>query len=132
MKEEMNWTMKAHLLFDGFKAHLMDDIVEELNRNNIHIVCLPPHSSHILQILNVAVFGPMKTYYRNFKTQLFNEDSLKIAKKIEKIIKVFYHASYIGNIYAGREECRIKLHFENGNVQNVSINRVKVLAKLGN
>lgn len=110
----------------------MSDITEELNQNGIHIVCLPPHSSHLLQILDVSIFGPMKTFYRNSKTQFFKEDSRKMARKVEKIIKAFYNASYKGNIFAGCEECGIKLHFNNGKVENVTINRAKVLAKLGN
>lgn len=81
--ELSNPNLQALLLFDGLKAHLMSDITQELNQNGIHIVCLPPHSSHLLQILDVSIFGPMKTFYRNSKTQFFKEDSRKMARKVE-------------------------------------------------
>lgn len=73
----------------------------------------------------------MKTYYRNMKLKLFEGEERKMAKKVEKIIKSYYQATYEGNIYSGWEECGIKLNFENGDVTNVFINRAKVLAKLG-
>lgn len=123
--------LHALLLFDGLKAHLMEDIKDELDSNGILTVQLPPHSSHLLQVLDVSIFSPMKTYYRNSKTQLFSEDARKMAKKVEKIIKAFHFASYNGNIFSGWEECGIQLHFNNGNVSKATINRAKVLAKLG-
>lgn len=56
----------------------MDDITEELNGNDIQVVCLPPHSSHLLQILDVAIFGPMK-------------DGQKSRKNLEIILSRFIY-----------------------------------------
>lgn len=126
-----NNNMPALLIFDGLKAHLTTAITAILNQNNILIVCLPPHSSHILQVLDLSIFGPMKLYYRNIKPQLFHGQERKIAKKVEKIIRAFFNATYMGNIFAGWSESGLTLNFQNGNIVNVSINRAKVLAKLG-
>lgn len=73
----------------------------------------------------------MKTYYRNLKTPLFKGEERKMKQKVEKIIKSFHHTSYERNTYSGWEECWIKPNFGNRKVINVSINRAKVLAKLG-
>jgi len=32
--------------------------------HNIHLMCLPSHSTHILQPLDVGIFGPLSTYYK--------------------------------------------------------------------
>ena len=34
--------------------------------NNIYLVYLPPHSSHVLQPLDLAVFSSLKTAYRKY------------------------------------------------------------------
>lgn len=52
------------LILDGHSSHITLDIVRLAKENNIEIVCLPPHSTHILQPLDVAVFKPMKTEWR--------------------------------------------------------------------
>lgn len=68
----------------------------------------------------------MKTYYGNSKTQLFQEDAKKMAKKVEKkIIKAFYFASYNVNIFSGWEEYGIQLHFTIRNVSKATINPSK-------
>lgn len=123
--------MPAILIFDGLKAHLTTEITAILNQNNISIICLPPHSSHILQVLDLSIFGPMKIYYQNIKPQLFHGPERKMTKKVEKIIRSFFNATYIGNIYSGWEEAGFTINFQNGNAVSVSINRAKVLAKLG-
>lgn len=52
------------LILDGHKSHITLEIVNLARENNIHIVCLPPHSTHILQPLDVAVFKPVKSAWR--------------------------------------------------------------------
>ena len=126
-----NQGLPALLIMDGLKAHLMNDIANELTQNNVLTVCLPAHSSHLLQVLDLSIFGPMKLYYRNAKSKLFENSNRKMAKKIEKIINSFYHATYMGNIYSGWNESGVTLNFMNGRLTSVGINRAKVLVKLG-
>ncbi|KAF6830934.1 transposase [Colletotrichum musicola] len=33
-------------------------------QNNVHLLFLPPHTSHVLQPLDQSVFGPLKTAYK--------------------------------------------------------------------
>ena len=48
------------LLLDGHGSHLTSQFIAYCLNSAIDIVVLPPHSSHILQPLDVAVFGPLK------------------------------------------------------------------------
>ena len=122
----------ALLIFDGLKSHFMEDITRELTSNNIKTLCIPPHSSHILQVMDLSIFGPMKTYYRNSVAQLFSSSDRKMAKKVEKILKSFYQATYKSNIFSGWNESGIEITFTNGNVDKIEVNRSKVLIKVIN
>ncbi|GFN95561.1 tigger transposable element-derived protein 1-like [Plakobranchus ocellatus] len=44
------------LIFDGAKCHLSIDILEEADRHNITLFCLPSNTTHELQPLDTAVF----------------------------------------------------------------------------
>ncbi|RPB16234.1 CENP-B protein, partial [Morchella conica CCBAS932] len=52
------------LIFDGFESHLQLEIIEFCLDNKIIPLCLPSHTSHVLQPLDVGVFSPLKKYYR--------------------------------------------------------------------
>jgi len=44
------------LVFDGLKAHISLKLIEMVEKNDILLYCLPPHSSHLLQPLDLSVF----------------------------------------------------------------------------
>ncbi|KLO08249.1 DDE-domain-containing protein, partial [Schizopora paradoxa] len=48
------------LILDGHGSHLTDEMVELAIKNNIHLLCLPPHCTHKLQPLDVGIFGPLQ------------------------------------------------------------------------
>ncbi len=52
------------LVVDGHGSHTTDDFMYECFKNNIHLSFLPAHTSHVLQPLDLAVFSPLKAYYR--------------------------------------------------------------------
>ncbi|KAK8086811.1 transposase [Apiospora phragmitis] len=52
------------LILDGHGSHTTDDFMSLCYQNNIYLLFLPPHSSHVLQPLDIGVFAAMKTYYR--------------------------------------------------------------------
>lgn len=58
------------LIFDGFESHLHLELVEFCLDNKIIPFCLPAHTSHVLQPLDVGVFSAMKTYYRQEVSKL--------------------------------------------------------------
>ena len=51
------------LLLDGFGSHCTKQFIDYCDCHNIIVFCLPPHSSHLLQPLDVVVFQPYKHYH---------------------------------------------------------------------
>jgi len=51
------------LLCDGYGSHITREILEFCEKKLIHMFCLPPHTSHILQPLDVVLFQPYKHYH---------------------------------------------------------------------
>src|SRR5436305_10847299 len=50
------------LILDGHESHITSQFLFHCFHNNIIVLRLPPHTSHILQPLDVGIFGPLKTY----------------------------------------------------------------------
>lgn len=48
------------LILDGHGSHLTDRMIELAIEHDIHLYCLPPHTTHRLQPLDVGVFGPLQ------------------------------------------------------------------------
>ncbi|CAL4100978.1 unnamed protein product, partial [Meganyctiphanes norvegica] len=59
--EEREIEKPVVVIMDGCSAHISLAIVEEARARNIILVKLPPNSTHILQVLDVTVFGPSKS-----------------------------------------------------------------------
>ena len=53
------------LIMDNFVGHLDNAGLEYLHDHNVHLLGLPPHISDKTQPLDLTVFGPLKTAYRN-------------------------------------------------------------------
>ena len=51
------------LVLDGHESHHSDEFEEYCKEHNIVTLCMPAHSSHILQPLNVGCFSPLKKAY---------------------------------------------------------------------
>lgn len=51
------------ILYDGHKSHINLTLTQWASRNNVILFVLPPHTSHLTQPLDVAVFGPFKRMY---------------------------------------------------------------------
>ena len=49
------------LIADGHDSHITGNFIGHCMENNIDLLILPPHCSHILQPLDISVFGPLKT-----------------------------------------------------------------------
>jgi hypothetical protein len=52
------------LLFDGHGSHVTRAVIEFCEQKKIILLCLPSHSTHILQPCDVGVFGPFGESYR--------------------------------------------------------------------
>ena len=49
-------TRPVLLLKDGYVSHTSIEVIELARANNVHILCLPAHTTHVLQLLDVAGF----------------------------------------------------------------------------
>lgn len=51
------------LIIDGHESHSSLDFQDRCKEKNIILLCMPAHSSHLLQPLDVACFSPLKRMY---------------------------------------------------------------------
>ena len=51
------------LLVDGHLSHLTLDVIDLARENQIILLCLPPHTTHALQPLDVSVFKALKAHF---------------------------------------------------------------------
>lgn len=58
------------LINDGFGPHESLEVLQFCHENNIILCRMPSHTSHKLQPCDVAVFGPLKTAYREAVEEL--------------------------------------------------------------
>jgi hypothetical protein len=95
-------TVGSHrlLILDGHESHkslAFQDLCEE---SKIITLCMPPHSSHILQPLDVGCFAPLKQAYKKEINVLANSHINHIDKKafLAAFAQVFEKAFSKGNI----------------------------------
>ncbi|XP_032789443.2 MFS-type transporter clz9-like [Daphnia magna] len=53
------------LIFDNHSSHIDYHVLQFAKQNGIFLLTFPPHCSHALQPLDVAVFGPFKSGLKN-------------------------------------------------------------------
>ncbi|OHW97453.1 transposase [Colletotrichum incanum] len=52
------------LVVDGHGSHTTTEFMWTCYINNVYLLFLPPHTSHVLQPLDQSIFGPVKAAYR--------------------------------------------------------------------
>jgi len=72
----MNANPSQHvlLIYDGHAAHVSIDTIEWAKKHNVVLFVLPAHTSHLLQPLDVGVFGPFKNYYNSECASFFTKN----------------------------------------------------------
>ncbi|SJX61634.1 related to transposase [Sporisorium reilianum f. sp. reilianum] len=68
------------LILDGHGSHVTADFIQQAWESCIVCLCLPPHATHLLQPLDVSIFGPLQ---KAFTTEVdkFAGANLSISKK---------------------------------------------------
>ncbi|GFG32296.1 hypothetical protein Cfor_02693 [Coptotermes formosanus] len=99
------------LIVDGHSSHCKDpDVLDKVSRLGVEILCLPPHSTHKCQPLDVSYFKSLKQFYneacRNFIRQhpgrrFTKEDFCKLLKLL------WYKSPTAGNLSGGFLKCGI-------------------------
>jgi hypothetical protein len=73
------------LILDGHGSHVTGSFIMHCMDHRIALMSLPPHTSHVLQPLDVGLFGPLKTALSNHQDKLFRLQVVRI-RKIESLI----------------------------------------------
>jgi hypothetical protein len=58
------------LILDNFSGHVHPTTLRVANENNVIMVGLPPHSTHITQPLDVTLMKPLKNYRKRMLEEL--------------------------------------------------------------
>ncbi|KAJ4438271.1 hypothetical protein ANN_14210 [Periplaneta americana] len=67
------------LVLDGHYSHTrIVELLELARVNGAHIVCLPPHCTHKMQLLDVAFMLPFKTYYAQAIEQWLKQNAGRV------------------------------------------------------
>jgi hypothetical protein len=88
------------LFLDGHNSHISVRIIDLAIKNNITIICIPPHTSHALQPLDVGVYGPVKAAWREIVEVFFRKSNAKIIDKhdfsglIAQLYEKAFHMSH--------------------------------------
>ena len=70
------------LVCDGHESHVTSSFLAHCLQNRIHVTLLPPHTSHLLQPLDVGIFGPLKTALSRCLDPLFRT-GIPLIQKVE-------------------------------------------------
>ena len=62
------------LIGDNLASHISTNVIELCRLNDVEFVCLPPNSTHVLQPLDVAVYGPLKNHWRKILRELLDKE----------------------------------------------------------
>lgn len=85
--------LPALLIFDGHASHVTYDLAVLASDHNVTILKLPPHSTHLLQPLDVAVFKPFKDKWDKELVKWQRENPRKrLPKKdfVSMLNKIYY------------------------------------------
>ena len=80
------------LIFDGHSSHISSTVVTMAIENNIELLCLPAHTSSILQPLDVGVFKSVKSAWRKCLKSFYEEsrfdnvDKIRFPKLLDKLV----------------------------------------------
>ena len=68
-----NYDKPVVIVYDGHNSHITYDTMKIANDNQIIVVCLPAHTSHAMQPLDVAVFKAVKVQWKKILFDYFQE-----------------------------------------------------------
>ena len=98
------------LLLDGHASHISIEVIELARSNDIHMLCLPAHTTHILQPLDVGVFKSLKAaYYKACRKYISDHPGRVITTEvIASLLAVAWPLSVTPvNIMAGFKKCGV-------------------------
>jgi transposase len=83
------------LLMDGHNSHLSTRIIKHCMDHGIHLECLPPHTTTILQPLDVLTFSKLKNSWRKLLSKHFQQtNSQAITKQKFALLVILFLLLY--------------------------------------
>lgn len=80
------------LLLDGHSTHTQNiDLINEARAHGVIILCFPPHTTHRLQVADVAFMRPLSVYYEQAVTAWLRSNP-GVVVTIRQVAKVFGNA----------------------------------------
>lgn len=96
------------LVLDGYGGHIQLEFLQFMKDNRIVVIALPAHTSHVLQPLDVTVFGPYKSYLQEELHRLSRVASHLNAFSVAACIWNAYSKAFVKpNIASGFVKCGI-------------------------
>jgi DDE superfamily endonuclease len=68
------------LLMDGHGSQITLEMRTLALENNIHLLCLPPHTKHCLQPLDVGFFGPLQAAWQDHCNEVLANTGQEICR----------------------------------------------------
>jgi hypothetical protein len=100
------------LIVDSYESYNLHEFYKYCKEEKIIVLCMPPHSSHLLQLLDVGCFSPLKRAYSNEINSLSQYSTKKIKKEafLPAFKAAFEKAMIKENICTGFRGAGLVLH----------------------
>ena len=70
------------LFLDGHGSHISFDLIELARSNNVDLFRLPAHTSHIMQPMDLGVFGPFKASWSREVEDFMKKSKYETHRKV--------------------------------------------------
>ena len=85
------------LFLDEHTSHVSLDVIDVARENNVILFCLPPHTTHALQPLDVSVFRSLKSHFSKAVHSLsFTKKDFVVTKRdFARVVKVPFEKAFL-------------------------------------
>ena len=94
-------------ILDGHCSHKSLDVIEKCRENHIHLLTLPPHTSHRMQPLNVSFFWPLKNKFDTKMDEFTKTSSVNIEDIIRNATEAYIEVANLSKASSGFEKTGI-------------------------
>ena len=103
-------TRPVLLIEDGHSSHVSIELIELARENGVHLLCLPAHTTHILQPLDVGVFKSFKVHFSKacHRYLCSHPGQVITTEIIASLLKEAWHQALTPvNVMSGFKKCGI-------------------------
>ena len=98
------------LLLDGHSSHYEPDTIRIAQNEGVVVLCLPPHTTHVSQPLDVSFFRPLKAYWSDSCHKYMQDNPGRVVTKYQfsaLFSQAWYRAIKPENIISGFQKAGI-------------------------